>query len=233
MERKKNFGGQNISNVIILVLVLVIITSIYFLFFQKDPGNTEAAYNSAKQKAYDRYFQIAFEREEKKNHVSNYGLINIEDVHEVSKLEVLKVSGTEFVTENAADNDQNITSWIQVKGIGIFTVNLAMGEFIADSSRGYVLVRVPKPVLTECKVTETGQLLWKNDWMNDKIGDGVRLSQAQLSEGRRRLEVSMKSSGRFNNAARKSAERNIQLLVQQWNPQNPDLQVKVEFVGQD
>ena len=83
--------------------------------------------------------------------------------------------------------------------------------------------------LTECRVEETGKQLWKNDWKNDSIGDGVRLSQAQLGEGQKLLEDSMRSSRRFYDAAMESAEWMIQLLVRQWNPQIPDLEIQVEF----
>lgn len=228
MKKKKLSASQMLFWIAFVMLTAVIGVSLYFLFLKK-PLDMENAYNSGRQEAYDKYFQVAFDYAEEKNHVSNYGIINIEDVREMSRLEVLKVSDTEFVIEDAEDNDQNITSWIEVRGIGIFTVDLTLAQFAADSSRGYVLVRIPWPELTECRVEETGKQLWKNDWKNDKIGDGVRLSQAQLGEGQKLLEDSIRSSRRFYDAATESAEWMVQLLVRQWNPQIPDLVIKVEF----
>ena len=228
MKKKKLSGGQMVFSVLFAALAAVIGISLYFLLREK-PLDMETAYNVGRQEAYDKYYQMALDSAEEKNHVANYGMINIGDVREMSRLEVLKVSGTEFVIENAQDNDQNITSWIEVRGIGIFTVDLTLAQFAADSSRGYVLVRVPGPQLTECRVEETGKQLWKNDCKNDSIGDGVRLSQAQLGEGQKLLEDSRRSSRRFYDAAMESAEWMIQLLVRQWNPQIPDLESQVEF----
>lgn len=229
MKKKKKLSvSQMLFWALFVVLAAAIGVGLYF-FFQTKPLDMKNAYSAGRQEAYDKYFQMAFDYAEEKNHVSNYGTINIENVREMSRLEVLKVSDTEFVIEDAKDNDQNITSWIEVRGMGIFTVDLTLAQFVVDSSRGYVMVRAPWPELTECRVEDTGKQLWKNDWNNDKIGDGVRLSQAQLGKGQKLLEESMRSSRRFYDAAMKSAEWMIELLVRQWNPQIPDLEIKVEF----
>lgn len=231
MKKKKQSAGAALFTALVIGFIAIIIISGYFLFL-REPSQMEAAYNAAKQEAYDKHFQLAFDRSEKKNHVANYAVINIENVRELSRLEVLKVSDTQFVIERPEDNDQKITSWLEVKGIGVFTVDLAMSQFIADSERGYVVARVPWPELTECKVEGTGKQLWKNDWRNDSVGDGVRLSQKQLGEGQKLLENSMKSNQRFYSAAEESAKWMIRLLVQRWNPQIPDLEVEVEFVDE-
>lgn len=51
-----------------------------------------------------------------------------------------------------------------------------------------------------------------------------------MSEGRMKLETSMRRSRIFNDASKDAAINMIQSLVQQWNPNVPDLQIEVEFV---
>ena len=192
------------------------------------------AYQTAEQNAYNGIYQTAFDIAEAQNHVSNYAVITVEGIQEVSRLEVLTVSGSEFVIKNADSNDKTV-SWLEVQGTGVFTVDLSAGEFIVDSERQSVLVKIPKPTLTECTVTGTGKHFWNNggifyNLFKGSVADGVRLSQEQMGEGRMKLETSMRQSRIFNDASKDAAINMIQSLVQQWNPNVPDLRVEVEFV---
>ena len=189
-------------------------------------------YNTAKQDTYNGFYQTAYNFAEQQNHVSNYALISVDAAREVSRLEVLSVSDSEFVIKNADKNDRTI-SWLEVQGTGVFTVDLAAGEFITDPERQYVLVRVPRPVLTECKVSGTGkQFLKRADFLifNGSVAEGVQLSQNQLKEGRIKLEDAMRQDRRFYDESQKAAVSMIESLVKQWNPSVPDLQVEVEFI---
>lgn len=194
-------------------------------------GRIEDIYLAAEQKAYDDIYQTAFDRAEAWYHVSNHVLLSVEGVREVSRLEVLTVNGSEFVIKNA-DEDDPTTSWLEVKGVGVFTVDLSSGEFIVDNERHYILVRVPKPMLTECKIEGTGKQFFDDGrfFSNGSVDEGVRLSQAQLSEGRMKLEDSMKKSRVFYDASMEAAVRSIDLLVHEWNPDVQDLHVEVEFI---
>lgn len=197
-------------------------------------GRLRNAYMKAENEAYNDIYNIAYEKAEAANHVSNYALISVEDVKEISRLEILTVQGSEFVIKNA-DEKNKIVSWLEVNGTGVFTVNLAMGEFITDSERAYVLVRVPKPALTEVTVSGTGKSFWKDNRLlaNGSVKEGVDLSMEQLGEGKIKLENSMRSSRRFHEESQKAAVQIITSLVQGWNPNIPELQVEVEFIGND
>lgn len=190
------------------------------LFFALGMRNLKESFHSAEQSAY-----------EARNHVSNYVDISVEHAKEVSRLEVLTVSGSEFVIKNA-DKTSKITSWLEVQGTGVFTIDLSMGEFIVDSERHHVLVRIPKPMLTECKLSGTGKQFWKDGRIisNGSVAEGVRLSQAQMREGRLALEASMMQNRAFYNAAQEAAKRAVESLIQQWNPNVPDLCVRIEFI---
>ncbi len=194
---------------------------------------TKSAFNTVRQDVHDSCYDTAYNFAEQQNHVSNYALISVEAAREVSRLEVLSVSDSEFVIKNADKNDRTI-SWLEVQGTGVFTVDLAAGEFITDPERQYVLVRVPRPVLTECKVSGTGKQFWKRaeflPFFNGSVAEGVQLSQNQLKEGRIKLEDAMKQDRRFYDESQKAAVSMIESLVKQWNPSVPDLQVEVEFI---
>lgn len=209
---------------IILLLAMV-------LFFALGMQNLKESYHSAEQSAYEGIYQTAYNMAEARNHVSNYVVISVEHAKEVSRLEVLTVSGSEFVIKNA-DKTSKITSWLEVQGTGVFTIDLSMGEFIVDSERHCVLVRIPKPMLTECKLSGTGKQFWRDGRIisNGSVAEGVRLSQAQMREGRLALEASMMQNRAFYNAAQEAAKCAVESLVQQWNPNVPDLCVRVEFI---
>lgn len=198
-----------------------------------------ASYETARQNIYSDFYQTAYDHAEQQNHVSNYALISIEAAQEVSRLEVLAVSDSEFVIKDSDKSDPTI-SWLEVQGIGVFTVDLTACEFIADSERQYVLVRVPKPALTECKVSGTGKQFWKRSVLsvvdgrvvfggNGSVDGGVRLAQTQLNEGRVKLEDSMKQNRGFYESAKTATVDMIGSLVRKWNPDIPNLQVDVEF----
>lgn len=213
-----------------LLFICLVIGAILFYYGMQ---RLKTAYDVTAQNVYNNMYQTAFDTAETQNHVSNYAVITIEDTQEVSRLEVLTVNDSEFVISNTDENQNSgIILWLEVKGTGVFTVDLSASEFIVDSERGYVLVKIPKPVLTECKVSDTGKIFRKNThfFSNGSVAEGVHLAQSQLSEGRMKLEDSMRQSRRYNEASRKAAKNMIKSLVQQWNPEIPDLQVEVEFL---
>lgn len=225
-RRQKRFILQiAVSGILILAAVLLVCAGI---------NQIKEFYNTAREKAYNGIYQMAFEFAETRNHVSNQAVITVEGIQEVSRLEVLTVRDSEFIIKNKDGNDKT-TSWLEVQGVGVFTVDLSAGEYIVDTERKYVYVRVPKPVLTECAVTGTGKRFWNDggvfyNFFNGSIADGVRLSQEQMSEGRMKLEDSMRKSRIFNEASKDAAISMIESLVQQWNPNIPDLQIEVEFM---
>lgn len=219
---------QNIALPFVLCLVMCLCIAVAWNIGKR---RLKDAYGMAEKEAYNDIYQTAFEKAEAANHVSNHVFISIGDVQEIARLEVLEVQGSEFVVKNAEGKDK-ITSWLEVYGTGVFTVDLSMGEFIADSERAYVLVRVPKPALTEVKLTGTGKQFWKDDRIlrNGSVQEGVKLSQEQRNEGKMKLEDSIRKNGRFHEESKKAAIRIITSLVQEWNPNIPELQVEVEFM---
>lgn len=209
---------------------LALILAAIFIFYA-GKVRMKDMYDTVSQNLYDKIYQSSFDFAEASTHTSNYAVISIEGIEEISRLEVLTVSDSEFVTKNADENDSTV-AWLEVQGIGIFTVDLSASEFIIDRARQSVLVRIPAPALTVSSILEADQKFWKNGSIifNGSAAEGVHLGQAQLREGRILIENAIKQNRSFNEAAKDSAVRMIQSLVQQWNPKIPDLQVEVEFI---
>lgn len=203
------------------------------ILYRSGVSRMQKAYDENRRNTSDKFYQAAYDFEETKHHVSNYIVINLEDIRNVARLEVLKVSDTEFVIDHPEEG-HGIISWLEVRGVGVFTVDLMASEYITDFERQYVLINIPNPVLTQCAVEKTGKQFWKNTSIfNGSVADGVKLSQEQLREGRLQLEDSMKQNRRFYEAAQKAAVSMVEARVKQWNPEFPDLKVEVNFIDVD
>lgn len=166
-------------------------------------------------------------------HVKNRGIISIDNIQERADLEVLAVSDVEYITnENSGDKDK---SWLEVPGTGVFTVNMAMSEFVIDDVRHYVLVRVPKPEIKtdniDIKTEEIKILLYKNErWLdNGSIEDGEELARRQMSEAQAIIQEDVQSNERYFEIAKSSAESIIKQLIKSLNKDVANLDVEVEF----
>lgn len=189
------------------------------------------AYLSEKDAAYQAQYQKYFDRAEKEYHVSNRVSITIGKLKETAELEVLKVSDVEYIVEENSDNRNNITSWLEVPGEGIYVVDLQAAEFIVDDERAYVLVRAPYPELTNISIdyANVKKLFFKNDILNDSYKVGEELAQRQLNSADLLIKKEFASNQHFYLSAQKAAISMIQCLVKQLNPEVPELSVEVEF----
>lgn len=213
-----------LSFMVSLLLIKSAFTSIKKTYYDSKEDSMQTVYNSI----YENRYQAA----EAKTHVSNDITIRIEDIQEKAELEVLHVSDVEYVVVNKEDHPENITSWLEVPGTGIFTVDLSGGEYIVDSKHQYVCVRVPQPRLAQFNVDygDVKQLLWKNDIFNESIKVGEHQMEKQITEGEMRLKQYLTSNRMIHENALNSAKIRIENFVKQLNPDVTDLTVEVEFV---
>lgn len=230
-RRKKIFSLSNICFALTFILFvaggLVVAKTV-----RMGGESAREAYEEAKDKAasevYDKFYDTAFASAERKYHVSNTISIEVADVREEANLEVLHVSDVEYVIE--PKNENNIEVWMEFYGDGVYTVDMKASEFIIDSDRQYVLVRVPRPELTECRITKANQLFWKNGLFNKSDSVGTELAVEMRNAGYSKLNNYMKTNARFYKSAKASATLIISDLVKGLNSELPDLAVEVEFV---
>ncbi|SCX32762.1 Protein of unknown function [Ruminococcaceae bacterium P7] len=168
------------------------------------------------------------------NHVTNRGIINIESIQDKSDLEVLKVSDVEYITNEKTED--KVTSWLEVPGTGVFTVNLSMSEFIIDDVRHYILARVPKPEIKteniEIESEKVKILAYQNNhWIfdNGSVDEGEQVAQRQLSEAQTKIQEDVQSNERYFEIAKSSAENIIKQLIKSLNEDVSNLDIEVEF----
>lgn len=235
VQWKKIFSLSNVCLVMAVILItiggLVIANTIH-----KGADTAKDAYESAKNKAseeaYNRFYETAFVSAERKYHVSNNVSIEVASVREEANLEVLRVSDVEYVIKSKETDEDGVEAWIEFYGDGVYTVDMKASEFIIDSDRQYVLVRVPRPELTNCRITQTRELFFQEDkpFRNGNISDGTNLANDMRNAGYAKLNNYMKSNAQFYKSAKSSAQTVIEDLVKGLNSDLPNLVVEVEFV---
>lgn len=194
------------------------------------------AKNETADEAYQFFYDMSYSSAEKAHHVSNNASITIGDLKEEQKLEVLKVSDVAYETSEPKDRgwfDADVVSWLEVPGNGVFTVNLQAGEFIIDEERQNVLIRVPNPELTEYAIDyKNVELLHfeKGGAFKNSAKYGVDKAMEQLQSAELTMMQNVNNNQEFYKRARESTEKMLVNLVQQLNPQLPDLVVEVEFI---
>ena len=243
MESKERKNGLDIikkkkKEIIIAIIIVSVILIVVFLISALKRGvnafhNTYKEVESqAKEKTNKDFYQWGYQAAEKENHVSNRAGISVENIKETANLEVLEVRDVEFVFQGADENDKNITVWLEVPGTGVFTVDLQASEFIVDNKRNYVLVRVPKIELSECKVdyANVNKLRFENDIFNDSIAVGEDMAQEMLKDGYLLIQKEFLSNQWYYNSAESAAENLITNMIKEVNFNISDLQVEVEFM---
>ena len=162
---------------------------------------------------------------EEEYHTSNRISINVENVRRTADLEVLEVRDIVYIVE-----DENVQAWLKAAGKGVYTVDLAAGEYLIDNERHYVLVRVPRPEL-KVDLEEAESVFYKDDRFirNGSISEGANLAREQRAMAQMQLQEDVGSNQRFYQAAEDSAVGLIRSLVLEFNMDVSDLTVDVEF----
>lgn len=248
-NKKKRGGFWERNGIIITALFLCLIFAAIGAYLTIDMITVGAsvagdAYITEKEnraeEVYQQFYQRSYEIAEKKHHVSNKTTITIGTLREQAKIEVLKVSDVEYVTEDKLNGNWlkdlfvgNLVSWLEVPGHGVFTVDLQSGEFIIDDDRQYVLIRVPTPALTEFTIeTEHVEVLYFNDSgiFDHSTECGVDTAEKQLKSAHLTMLQEMSSNQTFYSLAQENTRDILTNLVKQLNPDKPDLIVEVEFM---
>ncbi len=225
-----------LSNVCFAIAVVLITIGLFLISNSIHRGAELAkeAYDSVKNKTaedtYNKFYDTAYASAERKYHVSNNVAIKVASIRDEANLEVLKVSDVEYVIESKDTNENGIDVWMEFYGDGVYTVDMKASEFIIDSDRQYVLVRVPRPELTNCRLTQANQLFWRNGVLNESNSVGTELAIDMRNAGYAKLNNYMKSNVQFYKSAKRTAQVLISDLVKGLNSELTDLVVEVEFV---
>ena len=188
---------------------------------------------AAEEETYQAYYEQGFQAGETEYHVKNRAVITLGEIRETANLEVLSVSDIAFMIEDPEWSNKNTRSWLEVPGTGVYTVNLASGEFLVDDEREMVLVRLPKPEILPMNITvdhaNVKVLRFESNSLLSSVKDGERLAGKQLNEARMKILEDIGSNLQYYEYAEKSARTLLENLIRSVNTEIPDLKVEIEF----
>lgn len=240
IEQQKRARRRIAITVLLFALLGVMIFVGYYLLksaVRSVSQASNAVYQRTSEKVIketeDSYYQMAFTKAEKENHVSNDIVLSIGNMREQSRLEVLQVGDVEFVSQNGNDSTDNITAWAVIPGSGTYTVDFTRSEFIIDNEHHYILARIPKPELTSCNLDINGIKIYKVDKEglgNGSYQEGVMVAQNQLKEAYRELECKLSEDQENITTVQDSARKLISQFIKNLNSKVTDLIVEVEFI---
>ncbi len=212
------FGGL----AVLFIVLTIFFTSQAFIVGAKAAGE---AYTISKE-VYDIFFHKAKEAHSVSNDVS----IIVDSLHEENELEVLHVQDVAY---EISDEDEDVVSWLEIPGEGVYTIDLKSSEFILDNEHKHILIRVPPPELSQFKILyeDVLTLYFEDEWFKESQEVGVNIARENLSNAEGTMIRNIMNNQRFEQAARESAVQIINGLVKDINPELPELTVEVEFLG--
>ncbi len=245
---------------IVVPLVIIAFGLIAFLLYYNNTVNdakTDSAQASggafadareqARNEAYEAAYGKAYDTARESFRSTNTVTIQIGKIEEIQSLEVLHVSSTSIQINNGEQNSmletvwnyiarrgENVTSWLEIPGSGVFTVDLKAAEFITDDARQMVLIRLPAPQLTQFSVSATDTKVYKvGDSVPTQLSDpkdGYDVAREQVKNAQLEIQQEISENQDYYQAAKSSAVTQLTTLVRQLNPALPDLEVIVEFI---
>ena len=236
-KEKKSTDWKSVGITIAVILIIsMAVSSIVLVKNGIASGAKElsSTFNNAVEEewsaAYNAIYENAREAGKNEYYTSNNADISVGNLDKKLKLEVLKASDKEIITDDENSNESTITAWLEVEGEGTFAVNLQAAEYIIDKARKHITVRVPLPELTDVYITSTRiPLLEKNGIFNGDYQEGVTLAISQRNAAIIRIEKAMRSNQFITESAKNNAQLTIENIIRQVNNTVPDLDVTVEF----
>ena len=232
-EKKRKNGG--LFYVVIAALVLIS-AGLFVLGSTRGSAAVREAFErekaAAEENTYQAFYDTSYNAAENDYHVKNQAVITLSGIRETAELEVLSVSDIVYITKDAK-NIFDTRSWLQVPGTGVFTLDLAAGEFLVDNERRSVYVRLPKPDLSTDNITidhtNVKVLNLDSSAIASSVRDGEQLAQQQLNEALTQIREDIKSNLEYYEYAEESARSLLETWIRSVNKDVEDLTVEIEF----
>ena len=193
----------------------------------------ESSKKAAEEETYHAYYEQGFRAGEAEYHVKNRAVLTLGNIRETAELEVLSVSDIAYMIQDPSGENKNTLSWLEVPGTGVFTVNLAAGEFLADDERMTVYARLPKPELLPMNINvdhaNVRVLRFSSSALLSSVQDGERLAGKQLNEARTKILEDIGSNLQYYEFAENSARTLLESLIRAFNSGIPGLKVEIDF----
>ena len=236
---RKALRRQAVNLLCIFIAVLMVILAAGLIMFGIGNGSraVKAAFETEKAAAeetvYHAYYEQGYQLAEAEYHVKNQAVISLGNIRETAELEVLSISDIAFMIEDPTAENKNIQSWLEVPGTGVFTVNLAAGEFLADDERMMVYARLPKPELLPMNISidhaNVKVLRFSSNALLSSVREGEQLAGKQLNEARTKILEDIGSNVQYYEFAENSARSLLENWIRAVNSGIPELKVEIEF----
>ena len=236
---RKALRRQGANLLCIFIAVLLVILAAGMMVFGLHNGSQavkkafEAEKAAAEESVYHAYYEQGYNAAEAEYHVKNRAAITLGNIRETADLEVLSISDIAYMIENPSGENKQTTSWLEVPGTGVFTVNLGAGEFLADDERSAVYVRLPKPEILPMNINidhaNVKVLRFSSNALLSSVREGEQLAGKQLNEARTKILEDIGSNVQYYEFAENSARTLLENLIRAVNSEIPDLRVEIEF----
>ena len=236
---KRALRRQATDLLCIFIAALLVILAAGLIMFGVGNGSKavrqafEAEKAAAEETVYHAYYEQGYQLAEAEYHVKNRAMISLGNIRETAVLEVLSISDIAFMIEDPTAENKNIQSWLEVPGTGVFTVNLAAGEFLADDERRMVYVRLPKPELLPMNISidhaNVKVLRFSSNALLSSVSEGEQLAGKQLNEARTKILEDIGSNVQYYEFAENSARLLLENWIRAVNSGIPELKVEIEF----
>lgn len=238
---KKSRDYKKIISILLGVIAFILFILVIFFPIYQIPKIAQSSFNqyidskdTVSQNTKDKISEVFSNYVEEKNHVSSNLDIKIGNIKEQANLEVLKISHVAYVVEDAKNNDKKMTVWMAIPGEGTFIVDLKSSEFIVDSIRKTVKIKVPIPKLQYSIIYEDKEILFMKDEPSifssssgGKISDEINTRLENMAN--KEIESEFTSNANYFNSAKNSTISLLQQLINRLNPNIEGINVEVEF----
>jgi|GEM_PF-2127977 len=227
------------------IAIAIAVGALFFIQYRiadaakKASEKYESTKNETIQSIYNDYYDKSYEKAEKTHHVKNEVTINITSLKETSKLEVIKVNDIDYEIWDNEDESliekitpsKKVQSWLEVPGKAVYTVDLQASEIIVDNERRYVLLRIPRPEITEFTIDyENVNILELDGGDMQNVNMGADTAREQLKSAEQTIKHNISTNQRFYKSAEASSVTILTNLVKDLNADISDLTVEVEFM---
>ena len=234
--QKGNRSGKISVVGVLTVLFLAVAVVLLIAGAANGIGAVRDAFEQAKAAsagvAYQAFYDTSYDAAEHDYHVKNRAFITLSGIRETAELEVLSVSDIVYVTKNK-EGIRDTLLWMQVPGTGVFTLDLAAGEFLVDNERRSVYARLPRPTLSADNITidygNVKKLKEESSWFWTSIQEGEELVKQQLNEAQIKIREDIMSNKEYYEYAEESARSLLETWIHAVNKDVDDLTVEIEF----
>ena len=252
---KASFLHNNKMVIMSLLCCVIFICISTYTFFDAIYKGADEAINTfsdsvedASEEVENEFYEWGLNYGESSHHVKNIVSISLGRICEKMELEVLQVYDVGYIPFSNNDEKNifekirasisrqypnNIVSWLNVSASGSFTVDMRASEFIIDNNRQYVLIRVPKPRLSNYHLNEDQiESLNFHDGglVKDSATVGQDIAQRHLQYAEGLLKSKAFSNQYYYSQACENTQTILRTLIKQFNPKLPNLTVEIEFL---